>query len=357
MQRSARLIVSVLLAVWVTGCASGPTKPALVPAEPARRQPPVEPLREHAPPAAVDQPRQTLSICSFNIQFLGHSTQRKHAVLADVVKNFDIVVIQELVAPPYPMNFPDGKPVKPDPQSQAFFDAMKARGFAYQLSEEDTGTGDKIHSNGSNTEWFVVFYKPQQVAMATDLPGGFLADDRSNHDDYERVPYAFAFRTPGGTLDFVLISVHLRPEAGPAPRARRKHELASIAGWVQGHRQFEQDFIILGDMNIENQAELADDLPASFTSLNADCVSTNTSAQGKPYDHVMFQPQSTPEIDATFGFQVIDLVEAVRPTWTAADGAFPGDPYVHDKFRACYSDHRPVFFQMAIPDRDDDPNP
>src|SRR3972149_6430170 len=82
--------------------------------------------------------------------------------------------------------------IQPDDESAAFFDAMKNQGFEYLLSSEDTGTGDQIHSSGTSTEWWGTFFKPSRVSPANDIPSGFLADDRSNHDDYERVPGAFA---------------------------------------------------------------------------------------------------------------------------------------------------------------------
>ncbi len=42
----------------------------------------------------------TLEICSFNIQFLGHFKDRDDESLAALVKDFDIVFVQELVTPP-----------------------------------------------------------------------------------------------------------------------------------------------------------------------------------------------------------------------------------------------------------------
>jgi len=171
---------------------------------PGRKSVSVSALASSQPHAA----QGTLSLCSFNIQFLGSSKERDNEALANLLKPYDVVVVQELVAPPYPGTFPNGEAFRPDPESKRFFDAMRALGFDYVLSEEDTGTGDTIHSNGTNTEWFVAFFRASKVGRARDLPSGFLAEDRSNNDDYERVPYAFAFRTGGKTLDFVLISVH-----------------------------------------------------------------------------------------------------------------------------------------------------
>ena len=49
-----------------------------------------------------------LTICSFNIQFLGNSTRRDDVALASILADYDIVVVQELVSPPFPGTFPVG---------------------------------------------------------------------------------------------------------------------------------------------------------------------------------------------------------------------------------------------------------
>ena len=294
----------------------------------------------------------SLSICSFNIQFLGNGKQRDNHALADIIKNFDIVVVQELVAPPYPMNYPDGTPVKPDKEAKLFFEEMKANGFQYKLSEEDTGTGDKIHKNNSSTEWWVVFYKPKKVFPDSSLPSGFLASDRSNNESYERVPYAFGFKTKAGT-DFVLISVHLKPGKGKKEEARRKEELTAIKSWIDKNDDKEKDFIILGDCNIENSVELMEITPQGYVSLNIECVPTNTNINGKkPYDHIFYNTSYTKEVDKNAGMTVVNLIERCKPYWKN-DKPYPGNPYNHNEFRKYYSDHHPVVFNIN-PTVDDD---
>ncbi len=292
-----------------------------------------------------------LRLCSFNIQFLGSSKSRDDAGLASLLRDYDIVVVQEMVGPPCQGRFPNGDPYVLLPKAQLFCSQIQSNGFSYVLSEEDTGPGNKIHSNGSATEWWVAFYKPREIEVATDLPTGFLADKHAHNPDYDRVPYAFGFRTADHQLDFVLVSVHLRPGSVRLSKVRRKHELASIATWVQAHSQKEKDFIILGDMNIENASELAEDTPAGFKSLNESCLPTNTNLKSrKPYDHVLYRVDWTKEeVDWTWGFQPVDLIQAMRPSWKAKSTArYPGDPpYNHNKFRAYYSDHDPVEFRMV----------
>lgn len=305
-------------------------------------------------PPVMQARADTLSVASFNIQFLGHFKDRDNGALADLMAPHDLVFIQELVAPPYPGSFPDGTPYVPDPEAAAFFEAMRVRGFAHVLSEEDTGTGASNHLNSPATEWFAAFYRPGRVAPATDLAHGFLGKDRSNHPDYERVPYAFPFRA--GTADLVFISVHLQPGASARQRARRAHELTVLGSWIASRPGRERDYVILGDMNIEDCTELALVLPVGYASLNAQCLATNTNPRGpKPYDHVLFHSGfSAREVGASPAFTVVDLVAAMRPHWPPGAGPYPGSPYRHDEFRTRYSDHHPVAFAITDHGPDDD---
>ena len=108
---------------------------------------------------------------------------------------------------------------------------------------------------------------------------------------------------------------------------------------------------------VEDAEELGEATPHGFLSLNDECRQTNTNKRegaDKPYDHVMFHPTRSNEIDTEFDFKVIDLIDAVRKRWNPKDGPFPGEPYDHDRFRAYYSDHHPVVFRFKIPSEDDD---
>ena len=260
-----------------------------------------------------------LAIASFNVQFVGSFKKRDNVAVAAAVKGYDIVVIQELVAPPRDGRYPNGNSYKADPEAKAFVDAMLTNGFKYVLSPEDTGTGDKNHTGSTSTEWFITFYKPDAVSIDSSVPNGFLAEDRTNHPDYERVPFAFGFKVKDGP-DFVLISVHLKP--GARGTERRRQELAAIANWIEAHDENEKDFIILGDMNIENCAELIEIIPAMFSSLNDNCLPTNTNVNSpKPYDHVMFRASFSPEVQRRL--TVIDLVSEMRPYWNSPE-PYPG---------------------------------
>ena len=76
--------------------------------------------------------------------------------------------------------------------------------------------------------------------------------------------------------------------------------------------------------------------------------------QHQTHDHVMYRSVHSTEIDAEFDFEVIDLIETVRKRWNEKDGAFPGEPYDHDRFRAYYTDHHPVVSRLKTPSQNDD---
>ena len=294
-----------------------------------------------------------LNVCSFNIQFLGNSKKRENASLAELLSSFDLVLVQEMIAPPQDGTYPDGTTYQASATIANFAQAMAQQGFTYIYSEEDTGSGPKIHRASSSTEWWIAFYRPDILEPAPDLPGGFLDSQRAAHPVFQRVPYAFPFRTRDGRLDFVLISVHLYPEPGPRNRARRKAELDAIARIIELNETSEREFLIAGDMNIQNISESYQTIPQGYKSLNASCTPTNTLGTA-PFDHVVLIPDRNPNVDYKTGGIVINLIEFMRRKWSHPEIAFPGDPYDHDAFRQYYSDHNPLAWRFRIPANDND---
>lgn len=323
-----------------------------------------------------DLPLQQVKVCSFNIQFLGNSKLRDNYALADVLRknNCDAVAVQELLAPPdlrllksssyfgkdeLPI-FPNtGNPHKPSDMATGFFIEMEKAGYdKFLLSEQDTGPGENNQTNGSATEWYVTFFKSNKFEVASDLPMGFLAEDVTAHPDWDRVPYAFPLRTVDRKMDFVLISVHLRPGAGLKNQNRRRWELDSIEQWIkkQYEASTERHYIVLGDMNIESAKELLEIEPKTLVSLNVNAqFLTNTNViSPKPYDHVMVSREFSNEIPKQNNFEVIDLIKEMLAYWKLGPETYPGHHYNHNIFRAYYTDHHPVGFIINIPDQDDD---
>lgn len=274
---------------------------------------------------------------SYNIKWLGYSKTRENHSIANMLfeAKRDLVIIQEVVAPPMEV-VTESKIIKADPQVKAFFDAMEERGYKYVISKEDTGTGEKIHINSAATEWFVAFYNPEKLQL---LEKGYIAQDRSNHDDYERVPYQFTFKEISSEMDIVLISTHLKPGKGKKNRVRRYHELQSIFDWIKVRKESskERDYIVLGDMNVYSCDILDIHLRDGFKRANTECLNSNLK-MNKPYDQVLYTEHS--KID---NYEVIDMYEI-----------YDIDRETSNKeVIARYSDHHPVFFTV-VSEVDDD---
>jgi hypothetical protein len=297
--------------------------------------------------AALD----SLTVCSFDINELGYYAEKDSRALAHVLANYDIVVVQGIVAPPYEGTFPNGDPYQPSAHVAEFFDEMTLRwGYAYILSEEDTGKRLLNHSNEPWTEWFVVFYDPAILEPAAGLPQSFLAEDVSANPLFDRVPYAFALRHIATGFDFVLISVHLHEGVDEEDRARRSTELQAISDWIDAQTSGESEYIVVGSMSFTDCSEVLTCTPTDCRFLNpttsGDCLATDaTLAPNRPYDGVLFKQRV--EIDYVFGLRVIDLVSGLAAVWNPL-----GEPietaYEELGFVRVISDRSPIVFRFQL---------
>ncbi len=326
-----RAFASVAIALLLTACAARPLP---------------TPTPEPTPPPLSDAPDHRLDVVSFNIKFLGHYRNRDNEGLARLLNRYELVVVQELVAPPEDVETPDHRQVRGDAEAAAFFNAMAARGFRWVLSPEPSGSS---LSGATSAEWFVAFYRPNRVLPANDLANGFIASPQVGNQTFERVPYAFGFRA--GEADFVLLSVHLAAAANAAGAQRRARQVSAIWRWVDNQPGPERDYIVLGDTNIQNQAELTRLTPADVTALGPFQM-TNVLAT-RPYDQVMFRTAAGGEIEPQI--TVINLIDRMRPGWDSANGRYPGDPPLNrQRFEQIYSDHNPISFVIDTARSDDD---
>lgn len=290
----------------------------------------------------------TLTICSFNIQFLGHFKDRDDSLLGELLNQYDVVVIQEMVAPPVNGVYVDGTPYEFDMESARFHSVMTGNGFDYWISEEDTGPS-KNHTNSSASEWWVLYYKEAVKPDTLNEPYGFLSETLVGDTIYQRVPYSFALKSADGSTSINLISVHLNPGGSSTDKAVRDKEFLGIYNWISMNAQVNKDYIILGDCNIEDKDELVSvestSLKEVYHSLNSECLSTNTKfyeaeSKGKPYDHVFLNESSTEDV-INESFKVVDLRSVLEEK-----GREDFFPYEHNYFRTRLSDHMPVVFKI-----------
>ena len=294
---------------------------------------------------------ESLTVCSFDINDLGHYPEKETRVLAEVLANYDIVVVQGIVAPPYDGTFPNGDPYEPNAEVAAFFDEMtQFWGNGFILSAEDTGKRLLNHSNEPWTEWFAVFYNPTKLETASDLPQTFLAEDVSANPVYDRVPHAFSLRHLATGFDFVLISVHLHEGAAEEDRAKRAEELRAIKAWMDGQTTGETEYIVVGSMGFADCAEVLTCAPAECFFLNPTvggvCLATDASlAPSRPHDGVLFTQRV--EVDYVFGLRVIDLVTGLAAVWNPFAEPIE-DAYEELGFVRAISDHNPIVFRFQL---------
>jgi len=296
--------------------------------------------------------QDTIRICSFNIQFLGHFKERDNLTLSKLMKPFDVVVVQEMVAPPVSGIFPsNGQKFEADLESRTFVEAMEKQGFNYWLSTEDTGP-TKNHVNSSASEWWITFYRANKVLPDRSRFYGFIDSSLTFNPNFERVPYAMPFMSIDGSSTFTLVSLHLKPGDSPSDRKRRQVELGYLFNWIKNQDGDNLDYIALGDCNIYQDQEFIAFKKDSIFSLNQACLNTNTKVyedklKGKPYDHVFFTPSSSEEILLN-SFQVVDIMELIKADFKQRGEVFPYLPYNHDLFRTKFSDHLPVSFDYIL---------
>ena len=235
--------------------------------------------------ASSRRPPDRILIATFNIQVFGQSKLEKPEVvrvLADVVRQFDIVAIQEVRA-------------KSDDILPRFLAAINADGSRY-----DFIIGPRIGRTVSTEQYAYVFdttrveYNPQQV--------GTLSDPE---DRLHREPYVARFRaksqSPAQAFTFWLVAIHTDPD-----EVRSEVDaLADVFRLMQSATSDEDDVILLGDLNAsESQMGTLGRLPGISWVVSG--AMTNT-RKNKAYDNIIFARPQTSEYTGRWG--VFDLTE------------------------------------------------
>lgn len=295
-----------------------------------------------------------VTICSFNIQFVGGRKEKKHDELAAFMKPCDLVAVQELVSTPVDLTFPNGDTLAQSPIAAEFVAAMEAKGFTMHMAPEDTGQSGN-HDNATRSEFPVIFYKEKRFKIGAAVEEGYIAKPLVANEIFDRVPYAFDLQILDNAghvkNDFVLMSVHLHWDAdGETPdesATKRKAEIQTMFKWMNKTKtaKGEKDFFIVGDMNIHNQDEINSYFTGAastmaFSSLNLQCVPSNMKLN-ECYDQVIFSKQR---------------IDKIKPKLFVTDIAkkFDADSFESSiKFSTAYSDHNLVYFKMKIVADDD----
>ena len=269
-----------------------------------------------APKSAASTPTLTggrapdaIRIASFNIQVFGDSKAAKPEVmnvLAEVVRMFDVVAIQEIRT-------------KNEGHIAQFVELINSTGQRY-----DYVVGPRLGRTVSKEQYAFVF---DTTRIEVDRGAVYTVADP--HDLLHRPPMVAPFRVRGPpsseAFTFTLINIHTDPDETKT----EIDALADVYKAVRNDGRGEDDIILLGDLNVDDKklgrlGEISD-IYAAITG-----VPTNTRGT-KLYDNIVFHRRATTEFTGRAG--VLDLMKHFNLTMDQA---------------LAVSDHLPIWAEFSV---------
>ncbi|PKL59054.1 MAG: hypothetical protein CVV34_00085 [Methanomicrobiales archaeon HGW-Methanomicrobiales-5] len=270
-------------------------------------------------PKAIDTTlNKTIKIASFNIQVFGKTKASKQDVvnvLSKIIRNFDIVAIQEI-----------------RDISQTSLPALKDAVNSNGESVYDFVVGERL-GRTSSKEQYAYLYNTQTIEL-TGQPTTF--QEPPDNDMFHREPYLANFKVMEGNFDFVLITVHTDPDEA----IKEINALPDVVEQAKEVYHGEADYIILGD-------------------LNADCNYFNENSpsplKSSEYFWVINNSVDTTTKSTVCTYDRIILTAPAITDFTGGAGIFSFDTEynLNDKETTAVSDHYPVYAEFWS-DRDDD---
>lgn len=256
-------------------------------------------------------------IASFNIQVFGEqkvSNADVVRVLADIVRHFDIVAVQE---------------IREEQQSllPRFLQAVNAPGLRY-----DYAIGPRLGRTTSKEQYAYIF---NTDTIEIDRQALFTVSDPD--DLLHREPLVASFRCrraePNLAFTFTLVNIH----TDPTPQTLREEltVLDDVFQSVRSHPRGEDDVILLGDFNA-NYQQMGDlsrmpSLAFAVTTSGANkLLATNITGKAQ-YDNLVFDRTATQEFLGRSG--VFDFLREYNLSQAQAK---------------LVSDHLPVWAEFSI---------
>lgn len=258
------------------------------------------------PPA---RPGEVLRIASYNIQVFGESKladSKTTAVLAQIIRKFDVVAVQEIRA-------------KDAAFLSRFLQQVNAAGIPY-----DVVIGPRLGRTDSK-EQYAYFYDTTRVEL--DRISVYTVKDPD--DLLHREPLVAGFRArgapPNEAFTFTLIDVHTDPDEV----SRELDALDDVYRAVRDDGRGEDDVILLGDLNAdESHLRQLGDVP--YVAYVVSGIPTNTHGT-KTYDNILFDRRATTEFLGRGG--VLDVMREFNLTLDEA---------------LKVSDHLPIWAEFSV---------
>jgi len=256
-----------------------------------------------------------IKVASFNIQILGKakiSDPKVMEILSRIIKNFDVVAIQEVRS--------TEESIIPTLLSYVNKEGSK---YDYVIS--------KRLGRSESKEQYAFVYNTKTVSLIPN--SSYVVDDPD--DVFEREPFIAYFKS--GNFDFKIVNNHIKPED---VSAELSHLAVIINNIYDGSS--EKDIIVVGDMNADgsyfNENNLITIFP-SWVQLIGNNEDTTVAVGNNTYDRMMTR-NTTANVE-----------------YTGKSGVFRWDTeygVTDPSFVKKVSDHYPIYavFRTDLPDDD-----
>jgi endonuclease/exonuclease/phosphatase family metal-dependent hydrolase len=212
----------------------------------------------------------TLRIGAFNIQVFGVTKASKPEVmdvLADIVRTYDVVAIQEIRD--------SSQTALPD-----LVDLVNSDGsqYDYVVSERLGRTTSK--------EQYAYVYNSKTVSVSN----AYTYPEPNGTDPFHRQPYIVSIEALQGNYDATLIVIHTDPDEA----TEEINELDDVLSYAQSQNPEENDFVIMGDLNADGSyfdEDSTSDLDAYYWVID-DSQDTTTKSTDYTYDRIFLTDDS-----------------------------------------------------------------
>lgn len=211
----------------------------------------------------AESPENQIQLGTFNIEKLGGNNPYQAQNAAEILMNYDIVAVQEV------MNF---GATKDNPIGGGGIEALKrivshlGDDWSYVVSSEPNGTLDSEKSRKySMFEYYAFLYRKSKIELVKDSAylwnesGNPIAGLKEQERQFDREPFIASFKARNGKLDFTIITIH----AAAPDRPWRKDEIKRLAiayKTVQDSDASQNDVFLMGDFNTNADRKEWDDL-------------------------------------------------------------------------------------------------
>lgn len=242
---------------------------------------------------------EQIRLGTFNIEKLGKENPYQVKNAAEILKNYDIVAIQEIM---------NTGASKISPLGSEGIEALRrivsylGDDWGYVLSPEPNGTASAKKAWAFNTfEYYAFIYRKSKIELIFN--SAYLWDEEKNpikglrdqERQFDREPFIASFRARNGNLDFTIITIHVAaPDAGW--RRDEIKRLAVVYKTVQDSDVSQNDVFLMGDFNtnVDNKEwDSLKSLPAMKHILTSKDVTTFNKKKGmlskSQYDTIWYQ--------------------------------------------------------------------